>query len=173
MDARLQSIHLSFPRRQEFRQAREEILQARGNETLLLEGEIPPARVDTPIIDAAHSNANTALIELPFRFALTDGDVVYPLKIGLNSIGRSSDNDVILKEHYVSRRHLAIVVHTSDGCEVFDMASRNGTFLNDSTLSQPRFLRSGDRIRICDRSFTFVERAAPSGSFDHDTMHAT
>jgi len=170
VDPRLQSVHLTYPRRQEFRQAREDVLHARGNETLQLEGEMPAARIEER--GPVDSQANTASIELPFRYALMDGDEVFPLKVGLNTVGRASENDVILKENYVSRRHCAIVVHASSGCEIFDMASRNGTFLNDRTLKAPHTLRSGDRVRICDRTFTFVERAAPSDSFVNDTQHA-
>jgi pSer/pThr/pTyr-binding forkhead associated (FHA) protein len=174
VDPRLQSVHLPYPRRQEFRDAREDILQARGTQTLVQEGETPPACLDSPLRDAPiDSQANTASIELPFRFALVEGNNVFPLKVGLNTLGRSSENDVVLKEHYVSRRHCAIIVHVGSACEVFDMASRNGTFLNENTLKGPLRLRSGDRIRICDRSFIFIERAAPSDSFVHDTQCAS
>jgi hypothetical protein len=169
----LQSVHLPFPRRQEFRDAREDILQARGQHTIAQEGETPPARVDSPANLPLDSQANTASIELPCRFALMEGNTIYPLKVGLNTLGRSSENDVVLKEHYISRRHCAIVVHVGSACEVFDMASRNGTFLNDHSLTGSHRLRSGDRIRICDRSFIFIERAAPSDSFINDTQCAS
>ena len=38
-----------------------------------------------------------------------------PLKVGLNTLGRSSDNDVIIAEEFVSRRHCTILIHLHDG----------------------------------------------------------
>lgn len=169
MDARLQSVHLHYPRRQEFRLAREQLLRMQGRETALHQGETPLAPVEGGA--PASSEANTLSVGLPFRFALLDGDVVHPLKYGLNTIGRSSQNDVILNENYVSRRHCAIVVHASSGCEIFDLASRNGTYLNDCSLQRARILRNGDFIRICDRKLVFVEHCEPASLNDQDTQH--
>lgn len=168
MDNRLQSVHLHYPRRQEFRLAREQLLQAQGRETVLHEGETPLAPVEGG--EPAGSQTDTVSVPLPFRFALLDGDVVHPLKFGLNTIGRSSQNDVVLSANYVSRRHCAIVVHATSGCEIFDLASRNGTFLNDTSLQRARILRNGDFIRICDRKLVFVEHCEPASLNNQDTQ---
>ena len=58
-------------------------------------------------------------------------------KVGLNTVGRMPDNDVVVQDAYVSRRHCAIVVHTGDRCEVHDIASKNGTYLNGHKISGP------------------------------------
>jgi pSer/pThr/pTyr-binding forkhead associated (FHA) protein len=88
-----------------------------------------------------------------------DRESVYPLKIGLNTVGRLSDNDVVLEDPYVSRRHCAVVIHAANGtCELHDVASKNGTYLNGNRLSGPTPLVSGDEIRLCDRQLVFITR---------------
>ena len=52
-------------------------------------------------------------------------------------IGRSSDCDVPLDVAAVSRRHAAIV-RERDDFFVEDLESRNGTFLNDERIVEPR-----------------------------------
>jgi adenylate cyclase len=76
----------------------------------------------------------------------------YPLKIGLNTIGRSRNNDIVLEEPLVSRRHCALLVHAGGGCELHDTASRNGTLVNGQLVRQPVQLASGDRIEVCPRT---------------------
>src|SRR4029077_10818301 len=71
------------------------------------------------------------------QFWLLDKEFVYPPRIGLNTIGRSPENDVVVKDGYVSRRHCAILVHAGDGCELHDTASKNGTFINGRKLGGP------------------------------------
>ncbi len=80
------------------------------------------------------------------------------MKVGLNTVGRSSDNDVVVSDCFISRRHCAILVHSEDGYELHDTASKNGVFLNGARLACPTSLKSGDTIRICDRQFVFVSR---------------
>src|SRR5271166_5163080 len=132
-DPRLNSIHLPDLRRQEYRHAREVLLQAQGYQTLCAVREAkPPA--------AFHSNTYVEAPDAPAADApywLTDRHGVYPLKQGVNTVGRSPDNDVVVQDGFVSRRHCAILVHVSSGCELHDTASRNGTFLNGSRLAGP------------------------------------
>ena len=89
---------------------------------------------------------------------LADDQYIYPLKVGLNTVGRSSDNDVVAADCFISRRHCAILMHTQQECELHDTASKNGTFLNGARIAHPTSLKSGDTIRICDRQFVFVCR---------------
>jgi pSer/pThr/pTyr-binding forkhead associated (FHA) protein len=155
MDPRLNSIHLEAPRRQEYRRAREVLLHARGNNTLCAErgfAEPDSSPSNTLIQRAEHPQPNA------LRCWLADEQYIYPLKVGLNTLGRSSDNDVVVADCFTSRRHCAIVVHVGDGCEVHDTASKNGTFLNGAKLSRPAALRSGDTIRVCEREFVFFSR---------------
>jgi pSer/pThr/pTyr-binding forkhead associated (FHA) protein len=91
---------------------------------------------------------------------LMEQGAIYPLKTGVNTIGRLPDNDVVIQGPYVSRRHCAILVHAGDKCELYDIASKNGTFVNGAKLSGPAFLHSGDEIQMCDRRFIFMSRTA-------------
>jgi pSer/pThr/pTyr-binding forkhead associated (FHA) protein len=65
------------------------------------------------------------------------------------------DNDVVISDGSVSRRHCAILVHTQRGCELHDTASKNGTFLNGKRVMGPTRLSDGDQIRMCDHTVVF------------------
>ena len=160
VDPRLNSVHLEAPRREDFRRAREALFQARGGHTLSAERD-----VDEP----ADSPSNTLIQKdgqqdpsTRLQFWLADDQYVYPLKIGLNTVGRSSDNDVVVADGFISRRHCAILMHTRRGCELHDTASKNGTFLNGVKVLRPTALKSGDTIRICDRQLVFMAGDRPS-----------
>src|SRR5262249_9413474 len=147
-DPRLNSVHLDFPRREDFRSAREGLLNSRGMPTGGLENA--GNRLARP--------AGRTMIQDPrervppdVNFWLVDQQAIYPLKVGVNTIGRLPDNDVVVQAPYVSRRHCAILVHAGNGCELHDIASKNGTFVNGQRLQGPTRLHSGDEIRMCYR----------------------
>ncbi len=154
-DPRFNSVHLPTPRRQDYRRARQDIFEACGNPTLLA--------VEQPELSSSHTILENLNDTAPqgSDFWLKDREQLYPLKVGLNTLGRSPDNDVVVADEFISRRHCVIVIHLHNGCcEVHDTASKNGTFLNGSKLARPTSLRSGDEIRVCDRLFVFVSRDA-------------
>jgi len=97
MDHHLNSVHLELPRREEFRKARARLLDACGDQTRYA--------VNNPNSVAAASDSKTIIQNLENRlpngvsYALMDKDAVYPLKIGLNTIGRLPDNDVVLVKY--------------------------------------------------------------------------
>jgi hypothetical protein len=153
-DPRLNSMHLAPDRRELFRSAREQLLGCRGAQTCYFEQEgsggsatlhgeqdrQPPSELDYCLMDREH---------------------IYPLKIGVNTLGRSSENDLVVPDAFISRRHCAILVHASRGCELHDTASKNGTFLNDAKLAKPTRLKCGDTIRVCERQFVFLIKGQP------------
>jgi hypothetical protein len=158
VDPRLNSIHLeSLPRRQEFRQARQALLAARGPRTL--GAEVSRGASANPEVpnNTVMQNRGPQL-RGGLKFVLMDKDYVYPLKVGLNTIGRMPDNDVVIPDSCISRRHCAILVHTASGCELHDVASKNGTYVNGKRLTGPTHLNSGDEICMCNRQFVFVTR---------------
>lgn len=73
------------------------------------------------------------------------------------SLGRKSDNDIIIKDPFVSKSHFNIV---EDEKQYFleDLKSSNGTFLNGEKLMDVAKLSNGDRIRIGNIEFLFVNR---------------
>jgi hypothetical protein len=157
-DPHLNSVHLDFPRRQDFRQARDGLLDARGLHTLAVENH------DAELGKGEFGTMKQNLCDpIPTEsdYWLTDQERVYPLRIGVNTIGRLPDNDVVIEGPYVSRRHCAILVHAGASCEVHDIASKNGTYVNGLRLCGPTQLAAGDEIRMCDRQFIFMSRNAP------------
>ncbi|MCY1030837.1 FHA domain-containing protein [Corallococcus sp. BB11-1] len=70
-------------------------------------------------------------------------------------IGRTSENDLVLHDHGVSRRHARIT--TRDGRYFAeDVGSANGTQLNGQPLGGQKQLCDGDRITVGPVEFTFV-----------------
>src|SRR5579871_5609917 len=62
------------------------------------------------------------------------------------SIGRHGTNHLQLEDHGVSRQH-CVFTRTGDSCELKDLESRNGTFVNGKPVTVQQ-LSSGDEIRI-------------------------
>ena len=122
-DPRLNSIHLESFRREEFRRAREMLLGAVGDQTQNLAGIVqldrgPPAESRT-----LHQSSADRL-PVSQDYVLVEKDAIYRLKVGLNTIGRLSDNDVVIPDPYLSRRHCAVLVHASKGCELHGHGSK-------------------------------------------------
>jgi hypothetical protein len=167
-DPRMHSLHLEGqPRRDLFRAARQALREACGSQTLagdlrmvdeeaFLHGStvaVPPGAVP-----AGHQDR--------FTIYLKDGSNIYPLRPGLNSIGRLPDNDVVIRDECVSRRHCAVVVHHDMRCELHDVASKNGTLLNGKKIPGPTKLQSGDQIILCGRRLTFHIAELPKADSD-------
>lgn len=83
----------------------------------------------------------------------------YPLHEGENIIGRGSDVDVAIYAAIVSRRHARLVVHRTSAY-LEDLGSKNGTFVADSRIAEPRLLRDGDVIRVGDYYFIYRTTSA-------------
>jgi len=155
-DPRLNSIHLDAPRREEFRQAREVLLRARGSQTITAE-KLPLSGHVSEVYQTAIQQINKPSLR-GVKHVLMDKEYVYPLRVGLNTVGRMPDNDVVVEDPYVSRRHCAILVHAANFCEVHDVASRNGTLVNGRKIAGPTRLRTGDEITMCDKLLIFMTR---------------
>lgn len=78
----------------------------------------------------------------------------WPLHVGTNTIGRSADNDIQLKEMSVSDHHasLAVRMMKSSGkliASVCDKGSKNGMYLNDEELDfENHSCKNGDIITV-------------------------
>jgi hypothetical protein len=149
------SIHLTDQQRRElFRQARQGVLESCGSQTITAEQVGRFGITDNPKLLSPGLTDNSLPAEC--TCVLMDGEQVVPLKVGINTIGRFPDCDLVIDEKHISRRHCVLLLHTNGSCELHDTASRNGTELNGQRLSEPVHLRSGDRIRVCHREFTFM-----------------
>jgi pSer/pThr/pTyr-binding forkhead associated (FHA) protein len=159
-DPRLNSVHLDLKRREDFRKARSELLQSCGEQTrqaIEIQEPADPAKGSETALRNLEGGLPTSV-----DFVLMDQDVVYPLSIGLNTVGRLPDNNVVVEDPYVSRRHCAVLVHAGDGGELHDVASKNGTYLNGRRIDHPTPLHTGDEIRMCDRRLIFVAKGQMS-----------
>jgi FHA domain len=156
IDSRLNSVHLGFcPRREEYRLAREAVLDQVGWITWAAEqlhGALPDD-LELPAILPEQVTAST-------RWLLLDRQTGthYPLHVGLNTIGRMPNNDIVFGYNSVSRRHCVLLVHVGKGCELHDTASRNGTYVNGQRLHQSIWLRSGDLIQLPKQQLFFVSQ---------------
>lgn len=83
-------------------------------------------------------------------------EVRFPLFKSRLTIGRTAQNDIQLKAHYISRRH-AVVVSEGDTTRVIDWGSKNGVLVNGSRVTE-HFLRHGDVITIGTAEFRYEER---------------
>jgi predicted component of type VI protein secretion system len=84
----------------------------------------------------------------------------WPLKAKETTIGRWSDNDVVIADRWVSRRH-ARIVQRGMRYVIEDLDSKNGTFVNGQRLRIPQELEDGDRIQVAPQyQFTFVDAEA-------------
>jgi len=96
--------------------------------------------------------ANVGYLTIP----QSDGEQDVPLENG-NAwrLGRASDSQIKLPGELVSRQH-ALVQRMENGeyC-LFDLGSRNGTFLNGTRVTIPVTLNDGDRISLGDFHVSF------------------
>jgi len=72
-------------------------------------------------------------------------------------LGRGDQAEIRLEDPFASSQHARLVLQ--GGAVVLeDMGSTNGTYLNEELLSGPQPLHPGDRVRIGDSEFTYLER---------------
>lgn len=65
------------------------------------------------------------------------------------TLGRSRLCEIPIPHQYLSRQHSRLELR-NDAWWVVDLGSKNGTFVNDSRISEPTRVEAGDRIRIAD-----------------------
>jgi pSer/pThr/pTyr-binding forkhead associated (FHA) protein len=97
------------------------------------------------------------------EFVVRDRNGTRRIPIGRQmTIGRGSENDLVLSGTFVSRRH-AWLWWQGDRVVVEDLASVNGTFVNGQRLTHARFLRPNDVLAMGEVQLTFVQGQDPSG----------
>jgi adenylate cyclase len=70
-------------------------------------------------------------------------------------IGRTGENDIVLLNEWVSRQHALVQRMENGDYYLFDLGSRNGTFLNGARVTVPVVLNNGDRISFGDFHISF------------------
>jgi len=73
------------------------------------------------------------------------------------TLGRANNNQIIIKDPYISKKHLRIV---KDEGKYYleDFNSANGTFLNGEKVMDVVCLKNGDRITVGQVEFLFVNK---------------
>lgn len=72
-------------------------------------------------------------------------------------IGREAGCDLVLLDDESSRKHAQVAAVTA-GCQVTDLGSTNGTYLNGHRVEESALLVDGDRIEIGHSVVRFVVR---------------
>jgi FHA domain len=71
-------------------------------------------------------------------------------------MGRGDQAEIRLEDPFASSRHARLL--RQGGIVVLeDLGSTNGTYLNEELLTGPQPLHRGDRVRIGDSEFTFID----------------
>lgn len=89
----------------------------------------------------------------------TDRGMIFPLYQTSATLGRSSNNTIQIIDKRLSRHHAEISY--SDGVYfVKDMGSKNGTYLNDTLLTNEQQISNGDKIKIGDTILVYESEPA-------------
>jgi pSer/pThr/pTyr-binding forkhead associated (FHA) protein len=155
-DPRLNGSHLSVARHDQYDAAVDEMLDDRGPATAAQDPRVRPPALPRQSVrrEAPPPGGTYTLVNL------ADGRR-HPLRVGITTIGRFPENDLVLQPNWVSRRHCLILVHASGGCEVYDTASRNGTWVNRRLIGRAELL-PGDQLFLADQKF-MVAWVGPNG----------
>jgi pSer/pThr/pTyr-binding forkhead associated (FHA) protein len=87
-----------------------------------------------------------------------------PLSGSPVTLGRRSDNDLVVDEGTVSRRH-ALIMETPDGFVVRDLSTTNGTYVNTDNIGLgEKALSHGDEIRLAGSKVRFIFREEGPGT---------
>ena len=71
-------------------------------------------------------------------------------------LGRGDQAEIRLEDPFASSRHAKLTVQ--GGVVVLeDLGSTNGTYLNEELVAGPQPLHRGDRVRIGDSEFTYLD----------------
>jgi phosphoserine phosphatase RsbU/P len=63
------------------------------------------------------------------------------------TLGRQGDNDLVLLDNRISRRH-AQILQAPEGFRIEDLGSRHGTFVNGQQVDDAHLLKGGDQISL-------------------------
>ena len=86
------------------------------------------------------------------------------------TIGRSKDNDIVIPDRCLSRRHAILQATASGEFNLIDLGSRNGTFVNDRRTIVAVTLKDGDKVTFGNSSFDFhCFRKTPPHELSHSS----
>ena len=111
-----------------------------------------------PQVDHGHQQRSDAGTSRQAALVVQGGPqdgTILPLSPETTTLGRESDNHVVLDEAAVSRRH-ALIVKTNTDHYLSDLGSTNGTYINRQKIEEgERLLRHGDVIHLGTGSVSY------------------
>lgn len=108
-----------------------------------------------------------AQYQLVLRVGPSPGKV-FPLMKNEVTIGRDINNEIVINDAEISRKHCRLVM-TADGFVIEDLGSTNGTWVNERRISSQHLLRNGESIRLGDNITLIYEMVG----FDADATVAS
>ena len=122
------------------------------------ERESVPATDTMVLVRPGHEVASPESARRAYLLVRTDGAPAVQFDLGgaLITIGRASDNDVILDDPEVSRHHCQLKLQHG-AYSLADLGSRNGSWVNGDQVTEMA-LGPGDRIRIGSTEIEFQVR---------------
>jgi pSer/pThr/pTyr-binding forkhead associated (FHA) protein len=94
------------------------------------------------------------------KIKLPTGDEYFkPITKGEVRLGKGPHNDIVIADPSVSSVH-ALIALGDNGYTISDLGSRNGTYVNQERVVEPRALRSGDLINLGRSRLTFQSSSA-------------
>ncbi len=91
-------------------------------------------------------------------------DLTIELKQGEQTLGRSSNCDISVKESTLSKRH-AKLIFDNEKLSVADLESSNGTYVNGIKINTQTLLSPGDELRFGKLDFKLVDPNNPETEF--------
>jgi pSer/pThr/pTyr-binding forkhead associated (FHA) protein len=76
----------------------------------------------------------------------------YPLKVGMNLVGRDQSCDVFIPDPHISRKHLSIDVVGDGTITVIDLGSTNGMVVDGERVPSA-ILQPGDSFTVGQSTF--------------------
>ncbi|MGW7368243.1 FHA domain-containing protein [Streptomyces sp. NPDC054841] len=108
---------------------------------------VPPRPPGEPRLSAVSMPSATGTFQQP--------TTVRPLPTRTVRIGRGADNDVVIDDLVVSRRHAELRLHPDGTFEIADVGSHNGTYLNGQPITLAT-VSAGDIIGVGHSAFRLV-----------------
>ncbi|HEY5920356.1 MAG TPA: FHA domain-containing protein [Kofleriaceae bacterium] len=115
-----------------------------GDQTQLVpEPAAPPLRAKHELVKIVVTGGRETFEVLPTRERIT--------------VGRVSDNDVVLKSGTISKRQ-CLIEFRDEGVIIADSKSSCGTYINGRHISQPTMLKEGAVVYVGDFQLRVVPR---------------
>ena len=116
-------------------------------------------RLDKQMSSGASTEENDAAAEQRTRRLMVaiqgEKKIRYPIYKDSMTIGRSPENDIQIRQKWISRQHARIVIN-DEAVTIEDMGSKNGILVNNKPISSGA-LNDQDMVDIGETRFQFVD----------------